>query len=236
MIWTDNPLEFAQNRIDSRQYILLPRIGDLINKASVSRILDYGCGEGYLSRSIVDKKAEIGLFDISPEMLELASRNMKNEGFVNLQAFNTPGDIPSEHYEVVVLSLVLMTIGNDADYLAVLGECCRALRSGGSLIIGVTHPCFRRALFSTHHTEYSLGVGFNYFENHRPFDVYLRTSKSDRFLEFADFHHNLSYMFSMFNKVGLRVTNLEELQDRSIEKSYFNQTASPYMLLVCEKR
>lgn len=233
-IWTKNPMQFAQNRIDSRQYILLPEIADMLQEEGAKSVLDYGCGEGYLFRNVLDKSIRAGLFDISETMLELAKNNAAESGFRDVSIYKKQEDIASETFDSVVLSLVLMTIEDDAEYLNVLSNCKRAMKKDGSLIIGITHPCFRQFLFSTHHTKFSLGSEYDYFKNNAPFDVYLRTSKSERFIQFEDFHHNLSYTFSKIKEAGLKVEDFIELNDKSIENSYYNKFFSPYIIIKCK--
>lgn len=232
--WIDNPLEFAQNRIDSRQYILLPEIADMIEKEGANKILDYGCGEGYLSNNFKNKSITLGLYDISPTMVELAKENATKYEVETITIFNNQREIPENEFDSVVLSLVLMTIGEDEEYKNVLTNCKKALTKNGSLFIGITHPCFRQALYSTHHTKFTLGNEFDYFNNNAPFDVFLRTSKSENFIQFEDFHHNLSYTFSMLKEAGFYVEDLIELKDKSIENSFFNKHYSPYSILKCK--
>lgn len=232
--WVNNPLEFAQNRIDSRQYILLPEIANLIEKEGANTILDYGCGEGYLSNSFGNKSISLGLFDINPTMVELAKENAIKNQIETITTFNNPNEIPYGCFDSVVLSLVLMTIDEDEEYRNVLHRCKVALAKSGSLFIGITHPCFRQALYSTHHTKFTLGNEFHYFNNNASFDVFLRTSKSEKFIHFEDFHHNLSFTFSMLKDVGLYVEDLLELKDKSIENSFFNKHYSPYLILKCK--
>lgn len=232
--WIDNPLDFAQDRIDSRQYILLPEIAGMIEKERVTKILDYGCGEGYLSNNFNNKKISLGLFDISPEMVELAKENATRNQIDVVKTFKHYNDITENSFDCVVLSLVLMTINEDEEYLKIIDNCKKALSKEGSLIISLTHPCFRQALFSTHHTKHTLGDAFDYFENNSPFDVFLRTSKSEYFIRFEDFHHNLTYTFTMLKQAGFFVEDLIELKDKSIENSFFNKYFSPYLILKCK--
>lgn len=232
--WVSNPLEFAQNRIDSRRYILLPEIAGLIEKIGANKILDYGCGEGYLSDHFSNKSINLGLFDISTTMLELAKGKAISNRIRTVSAYYDCNEIPQNEFDCVILSLVLMTIDEGEEYKSVLNNCKKALIKEGSLIIGITHPCFRQALFSTHHTKFTLGSEYDYFNNNAPFDVFLRTSKSDKFIHFEDFHHNLSYTFSMLREEGFYVEDFIELKDRSIENSFFNKQYSPYLILKCK--
>lgn len=232
--WVNNPLEFAQNRIDSRQYILLPEIANMIEKEGATKILDYGCGEGYLSNNFIKKSISLGLFDISSTMVELAKENAVNNQIETINTFNNQNEIPESEFDSIVLSLVLMTIDEDEAYRNILSNCKKALTKNGSLYIGLTHPCFRQALYSTHHTKFTLGSEYDYFNNNAPFDVFLRTSKSENFIHFEDFHHNLSYTFSMLKEAGFYVEDLIELKDKSIENSFFNKHYSPYLILKCK--
>jgi 16S rRNA G1207 methylase RsmC len=232
--WIDSPMEFAKNRIDSRQYILLPEIAKIIQSINATKILDYGCGEGYLSNSIYNKSVSLSLYDISSKMVELAKSNSIDNNIEEVLAYNSVDEIPQKIYDSVVLSLVLMTIGKDAEYKKVLENCKKVLSEDGLLLIGITHPCFRKSMFSTHHTKYTLGTEFDYFANNKPFNVFLRTSQSDKFIQFKDFHHSLSYTFSMLNKVGFYVEDMIELKDKSIENSFYNKKYSPYLILKCK--
>ena len=232
--WLDNSLEFAQNRIDSRQYILLPEIADMIEKEGANKILDYGCGEGYLSNNFGNKSITLGLFDISSTMVQFANENAKKNQIETVITFNNQNEIPEGGFDCAVLSLVLMTIGEEEEYRNILNNCSKALTQTGCLFIGITHPCFRQALYSTHHTKFALGNEFDYFKNNSPFDVFLRTSKSENFINFEDFHHNLSYTFSMLKEAGFYVEDLIELKDKSVENSFFNKHFSPYLILKCK--
>ncbi len=232
--WIKSPLEFAQNRIDSRQYILLPEIAALIEEVGANRILDYGCGEGYLCNNLNNKSITLGLFDISSTMVALAKENAINNKFESISTFVNPIEIPKKAFDCVVLSLVLMTIGDNKEYRTVLNNCNKALVRNGNLFIGITHPCFRQALYSTHHTMFTLDNEYDYFNNKSPFDVYLRTSKPDTYIHFKDFHYNLSYTFSMLKKAGFYVEDLIELKDKSTENSFYNKYYSPYLILKCK--
>lgn len=233
-IWLDKPMDFAQNRIDSRRYILLPKIAAIIAEFQAKSILDYGCGEGYLAENIENKQIDFHLYDISNVMLEIANQNISSKGFESYKILKTRSEIVSRKYDVVVSSLVLMTIGDDDEYLQVLRDLKNARTEDGFIIIGITHPCFRQSLFSTHHTEFSLGEPFNYFKNNEPFEVYLRSSKSETTIQFKDFHHNLTYVFSKLKEAGITVDEIIELEDRSIENSYYNLSFPPYLILKCK--
>lgn len=232
--WLIHPMEFAQNRIDSRQYILLPAIAEIIEQERASKVLDYGCGEGYLCNKINNKSIELGLFDISSIMVELAKENAIINQIESIITYTNQNDISERDFDCVVLSLVLMTIDEDEEYLNVLKNCAKALTPNGCLIIGITHPCFRQAVYSTHQTKFSLGSEFDYFNNNAPFDVFLRTSKPESYIHFEDFHYNLSYTFIMLKEAGLYVEDFFELKDKSIENSFFNNFFSPYLIIKCK--
>ncbi len=230
-LWTENPMEFAQNLTDSRRYILLPRIAEMIKENNYASVLDYGCGEGCLLDNITNKDLEIALFDISNVMVELAVKNASGAGFKSVAPYYAAADIQRRNFECVVLSLVLMTIGNDADHTAVLQNCKDALKPGGELIVALTHPCFRPVKFSTHHTSYSLGQEFDYFSEHAPFDVFISNSKAEKPIQFQDFHHSLGYTLSSLQKAGFRLVEFVELKDSSVEESYYDHPASPYLIM-----
>ncbi|WP_336212266.1 class I SAM-dependent methyltransferase [Nonomuraea sp. LPB2021202275-12-8] len=126
-----------------------PRAGD--------RILDVGCGTGYLTRvlaPVVTPAGHVTGLDPSSAMIEYArGRAPGNCGYEVGEGQNLP--FPDGSYDAVVSSLALHHIPADARQEA-LREMFRVLRPGGRLVIAEfrppAHPLARRlvGLLSAH--------------------------------------------------------------------------------------
>ncbi len=86
-------------------------------------------------------------------------------------AYTDMDHIPDNHYEVIVCSMVLICINNEADLLKAMAKIFKSLKTGGTAIFSVTHPCFRQSWFSDFFTAYTGGSDFDYFAEGKPFNV-----------------------------------------------------------------
>ncbi|MCI4346322.1 MAG: class I SAM-dependent methyltransferase [Thermoplasmata archaeon] len=107
-----------------------------------TRVLDLGCGNGYISRILARAGASVVGVDRGRRILELArGREAKDPlGVTYLQADAVHiAGIGSGSVEVVVANMSLMDIAEGAGALREIG---RVLRPGGRLVASIAHPCF----------------------------------------------------------------------------------------------
>jgi len=100
-----------------------------------SRILDVGCGTGYLLRRLagrVPQALELAGIDVAPAMIE-AARAMAADSRIRF-ATGTAEELP---YPEQMFDLVVSTTSFDhwADQRAGLAECARVLAPGGHLVL-----------------------------------------------------------------------------------------------------
>lgn len=124
----------------AREKLLLPTLLELIGPAEGRRVLDAGCGEGFLSRILARQGATVTAIDISTELLGEARKEEEREPLgVNYSECSVADLQGVEGFDVVVSSLVLPVV---ADYKGAITEASRALRTGGLFVAAFTHPCF----------------------------------------------------------------------------------------------
>jgi len=97
-------------------------------------ILDYGCGQGRLSRELVDRGfVNVLGIDTSPEMVRIASEQVPEAGFQTIEGERLPcGDAS---IDAVLLFAVLTCIPADDAQKKLVAEFRRILRPGGLLLV-----------------------------------------------------------------------------------------------------
>lgn len=228
------PEGFVLSRPDVRVTRLLPRIAHHINASlTPPKVLDYGCGEGHLSR-FLSSKTRLTLFDVDPEMLSIAERNAAQSPVQQVDVVVGPEDIPDDCFDFVVLSLVLVAIPSEATIQEVMNHCKRALKPNGTLVIATTHPCFRDRMFSTFHTNY-LTEPFPYKESGTEFDVYLCTQRQDEFIVIHDTHRTLSWYSNLLRSNGMHCLLIDEvLDDSELIPERFNSLVPPFVVFLAQ--
>jgi SAM-dependent methyltransferase len=169
---------------DGRRLLLNPAILSLLGDVTGKRVLDAGCGQGYLSRLLAERGAHVVGVDAAQRLVEYAKR-LKAERQQGIEYHRRDlsrlGDV-GVPFDSVVANMVLLDI---ADWRAAMANCVGALRGGGRFIFSLHHPCWpatataswssRGAVeISEYLNEYEVrgGVGgsVNY---HRPLSGYL---------------------------------------------------------------
>ncbi len=117
--------------------IMLKLVGPLQNKS----IIELGCGNGYLGKTLVaqDPKRVI-MMDISHHNLQFAKEKCDDKRLKFLQQDATqPWHVESQTTDVVYSNMML----NEIEDIAVpIQEAYRVLKKGGAFVFSVTHPAW----------------------------------------------------------------------------------------------
>jgi SAM-dependent methyltransferase len=121
--------------------ILAPTVLRLAGDTAGRRILDAGCGAGFLA-AVLGQSAELVVgVDLSRRSIELANSThaAANVHFVHASVENFATSHPTVRFDVAVANATLMDV---LDLDAFLASVRRVLRTGGGLAATITHPCF----------------------------------------------------------------------------------------------
>jgi 2-polyprenyl-3-methyl-5-hydroxy-6-metoxy-1,4-benzoquinol methylase len=173
--------EFGPEGDFGRRYLLNPTLFALLGEVEGIRILDAGCGRGYLARMLAVRGARVTGIEPAPEGYSYALLEEQRAplGVELVQDDLTRPFGLEEVFDAVVANMVFMDI---ADYRAAMRNCVRALRPGGRFVFSLLHPCFEEPSsawpsqrFVTVHEylrphRFQQGISYGF---HRPLSHYL---------------------------------------------------------------
>ncbi len=229
--WIENAEDFLHFEHPSERDVLHPLIIDKINKLDPKTYLDFGAGDGRMSAKI-NSAIPIDIFDISSKMIERAKEGLSGR---LKNVFSSIDKIPSDYYELIVCSMVLLCIDNEKDYKSALASISKSLKKDGKAIFSTTHPCFRQTYFSDFYTEFSVGKQFNYFKEGKPFAVTIHDQEKINKVTFEDYHWSLNFTINSIINAGLNIIEIIETTDDLLLPNH-NNLVSPFIIIITEKK
>jgi len=143
--WDMHARELTENFTeegDKHRIVLLnPVLLQLLDNVEGKKILDAGCGEGYLSRLLAKQGASVTGVDFSEEMLAIAQERTKSALGIRYVHGNCEkmDFFETESFDIIVSNMVLQDL---SDHKAALRSMYRILVDRGLLIFSISHPCF----------------------------------------------------------------------------------------------
>ena len=114
----------------------------LLGEVNGQRVLDVGCGNGYLCRKLARQGAKMTGVDLSDRFLQIAREREVQEQLGIIYRHGSVaemGFLPDSHFDKAVSNYVLMDV---RDLSGALRHVFRVLRPGGCFVIVISHPCF----------------------------------------------------------------------------------------------
>ncbi len=175
--------EFGPEGDFGREHLLNPALFTLLGEVRGLRILDAGCGQGYLARLLAERGARVTGMETAEHgyAFALEEERLAPLGVEYLQVDLTRPFGFEGAFDAVVANMVFMDI---PDYEAAMRHCVAALRPGGRFVFSLLHPCFEepssawpgqhyvavREYLEPHPFEQDYASGF-----HRPLSHYLNS-------------------------------------------------------------
>jgi ubiquinone/menaquinone biosynthesis C-methylase UbiE len=122
--------------------ILLPTILTLSADIEAEKVLDVGCGTGFITAELALRHRHVIGIDPSKESIKLAQRkfgHLPNIRFDNASAEEFTKKFERNYFPIIVANMTLM---NALSLQAILQAVSEMLSSGGIFIFTITHPCF----------------------------------------------------------------------------------------------
>lgn len=223
--------QIANGRDVSIRAVLVPAIlSESADLAAASRVLDVGCGDGYLTLRLAERFDAVEAIDPSTGSIELA-REQNGRANIDYHALSVEALANSTApatFDLVVANMVLM---DTADLTSFLASCSRLSAPGGLLIATCLHPFFWPSYWG-------------YFDE--PWFVYdqeifvrgpFRTSIEPLGVETTHAHRPLGLYVNTMLGSGYRIERIEELRPSAeVAERYPEPWRYPRYLLFALRR
>jgi len=181
-----------RNRLLSSDPVLWDFTGDV----SGLRVLDAGCGTGYLSRQLAQKGAAVTGVDFSKRMIEIARGHAPGIEF-HIDSCSELRSLGDEQFDLLIANYVLMDL---PDLPGTIRAFHRVLKPGGRAVLVFSHPCFPAGRATPSRKGLAYRWDEPYFEAGKRIDPPWGHW----------FHRPLSDYWKSFFDAGFRVTGFEE--------------------------
>lgn len=192
-----------------REHLLNKVFFDLLGEVKDKKILDAGCGQGYLAKTISEKNAIVTALDGSEKLIELAKKNYGESENLSFSRHDLrkPLSFPDSTFDIILGNMVLM----DLDPIeGTMREFGRILKNEGIFLFSILHPLFTNGTLRKTIVE-------KIFRKipHYAISTYITKSKKEwRIPNFSSstyvYHRPLEYYFGLLNKNNFFVSNLKE--------------------------
>ena len=224
--------------------VLLPAIEKLIGSLKVTSLLDLGCGQGVLERTLpASVSAYVGI-DISSELISQAKKQTKHK---EAQFFVGDATQPitelTRKYDVTVSMLALQNMENYRGFFANVGKYTR---NGGYVVLAINHPYYRVPRSSGWEVLPGNGKQIRWVSNYLteqkiPIVMDPLTPKKYQKITWS-FHVPLSVYVEELAKYGFAVTAIQELASPKESEGKFakrentaRQEIPLFMIVVAKK-
>lgn len=242
--WESNSQAFAEliggSGTPHHRTILVPCIDEMLGNLTGKRLLDAGCGEGYLSIRYAERGADVTGVDISEKLVAVArERDEKHLATFHIGDICNLHDIADQSFDVVLCNLVLLNV---PCYREAIAEFARVLRPSGALVLSVVHPAFDfygpgawemgEKDPQTHRREGLFFKMDHYFEE-KEYQRYWKTRTGERFPKPISFYHRtLSSYFNALIKRGFVIERVAEPIPVTDDPFFDRERRIPFFLVV----
>lgn len=122
-----------------REFMVTRPLMELVGNIESLRVLDAGCGEGFYSRMMAEKGAQVTGVDSSGKLIE-AARNLDKQDSRTQYKVCSLLDLQSlGQFDVVVTNQVINLV---PDLPGIFRQFAAVLAESGRLVVSIAHPCF----------------------------------------------------------------------------------------------
>ena len=177
----------------------------LIGSVKGKIVLDLACGEGYNTRILARKGANVAGVDRSKKLINLArieeGRERLGIRYQRMDANRLKG-ISDGSFDLVTCFMALHDV---EDYEGAVGEAARVLKRGGRFVFSIPHPCFEKFSFN----GVRISAAEKYFEKIE-YPIEWNMERLRRKFKTVSFHRTLTDYSLALADNGLVISRLVE--------------------------
>lgn len=196
--------------------VVLPGALRLLGKPK--SLLDIGCGEGILARSLPPGCEYVGI-DASASLIQSAKQRLPQARFVHADAAE-PYSLDKKDFEAAAFILSLQNMAHPGKALLAARS---HLKKGAKLLLVLNHPCFRIPRQSSWGVDEKNKIQYrriNRYLTPLEIPIQMEPSKEAESSETISFHHSLSGFASFLFHAKFSITTMEEwISDKKSEGS-----------------
>ncbi len=179
-----------------RRHLLNPALLRMLGDVNGRRVLDAGCGHGYLSRMLAVRGAQVTGVEPAQTLYGYATEKEAAElqGIRYIQADLCRLPDLGGLFDAVVANMVFLDI---PDWTGAMKSCINALAPGGQFVFSIIHPCFEQLGRSwREYGEYRIREYFAEYEIPEP--------------HASNFHRPLSAYLNELTRLGCHLHEIDE--------------------------
>lgn len=197
-------IQISSGKDLSFAHVVVPTILSLCQFESHNRVVDIGCGTGFLTKEISGLVSSVVAVDSSSQSIAIAKRHCSensNVSFVDSD-FSSFVRTTEKKFDVAVANMTLMTV---IDLDDVLASVAKILSPGAKFGFTIIHPCFW-----PNYKNYLLEDWFNYWDDMQieaPFTISLDLDVS---IITTHIHRPLEHYVTSLVNSGFMISSIVE--------------------------
>lgn len=191
-----------RNNSCSRENIVLSALGNP-SQDEKDKLLDYGCGWGYISRRAAESGWEVTGIDISENEISIAQLMYKHEntGSKIIYSTDTIDSFPEKYFDAVISTEVIEHVHNPGLYLSRIN---RVLKNNGKLIISIPNIMTINNVFNHLYKTFTEGLLKTSQKIHSHYDkAHIHINSWDAF-HFTQFVSSVGFLLDEFRPMEHR--------------------------------
>jgi ubiquinone/menaquinone biosynthesis C-methylase UbiE len=190
--------------------IIIPKSINMLNLSDKSKVLDLACGQGILSRNLPKIEEYVGV-DISNSLIAFANKENKaiNHKFITGNITKAL-DLPLKYFSHAVIILAIQNSGNIEE---VIKNATNYLKTNGTFLIVINHPCFRIPKYSEWNIDYKSNKQTREIYKYMSYleiPIEAEPSQGSKSEITWSFHYPISKYSQELHKNGFVIENIEE--------------------------
>ncbi len=212
---------------------LLKTVGNIKNK----KLLDLGCGSGYLSHVLSKKGANVSAVDNSQTWIKICkAQNIESKRLkFSLSDGSNLAIFKNEIFDIIIANMVFLNISSKLKLKKIFKEASRVIKKGGTFIFSDCHPLVKVCFKANTRIGGPL-ANFSYFNEGSKHKLLCLLSDYSK-IEFIDSHWSIRFYSELLKKNGFVIEEIHEPKPFKMDprKKLRNYKFPEYIIFVCKK-